>query len=59
MARARSSPSSSSATRRASGDSACAFGATVVVNVLVLAAFVALLQAGLRMPDLDYSGMLQ
>jgi uncharacterized membrane protein YsdA (DUF1294 family) len=36
-----------------------AFWATVVVNVLVLGAFVVLLQAGLRMPDLDYSGMLQ
>ena len=36
-----------------------AFWLTVVVNVLVLAAFIGLLQAGLRMPDLDYSGMLQ
>ncbi|MFB6610182.1 DUF1294 domain-containing protein [Agromyces sp. NPDC056379] len=36
-----------------------AFWLTVVVNSLVLAAFIGLLQAGLRMPDLDYSGMLQ
>ena len=36
-----------------------AFWTTVVINVLVLGAFAALLQAGLRMPDLDYSGMLQ
>ena len=36
-----------------------AFWLSVVVNVLVLAAVAALLQAGLRLPELDYSGMLQ
>ncbi|KRC59450.1 hypothetical protein ASE14_16435 [Agromyces sp. Root81] len=36
-----------------------AFWLTVGVNVLVLGAFAALVQAGLRLPELDYSGMLQ
>lgn len=36
-----------------------AFWLTVVVNALVLAALIGLLQAGLRLPGLDYSGMLQ
>lgn len=36
-----------------------AFWLTVVVNALVLAVFIGLLQSGLSMPELDYSGMLQ
>ena len=36
-----------------------AFWFTVVVNVLVLTALIAPLQAGLGMPDPDYSGILQ
>ena len=36
-----------------------AFWLSVVVNVLVLAAFIGLLQAGLSLPGLDGSGMLR